>query len=366
MLLVIELSNNYDVQKKNYKEILSSIKPTPLAQLNHINRDLFAKLEYLNPSGSLKWRASVYMVAKAMERGMLNGSETIIEPTSGQTGLALAELGRILGYPVEVVVSYLVSDETKKTLREMGTILHEVTDDLCPRIFIDKKTGEMKKVENEESDPNLIRATRTDQAIGLVNSIIASAENRRKKGLDAKKYFRPDQYGNQDNVLAHYETTGPETWKQTNGGLDFFSAGIGTGGTITGVGKYLKEKNPDIKIIGVTPSEEKHVIQGLRNIKVSMIPRILDMDIVDEWIEVSNKDTLDMVRRIGREENLYVGPSSGAVLHAADKYQEEQGGKGVVIFGDSGERYRKLYLSHNVFTPDEIDHLEKVLYDPLQ
>jgi cysteine synthase B len=173
------------------------------------------------------------------------------------------------------------------------------------------------------------------------------------------KYFLPNQYENEANLLAHYHSTGPEIWNQTKETITHFFTGVGTGGTLTGVGLYLKQKNPDVKIFAVTPKDVQHRIQGLRNFKVSRKPRILEEGIrkaeekgiilVDEWVEVSDGDAFSMVKRLFEEEELFVGPSSGAVAHAAFQVAQKEKGVGVMIFADDGTKYKSVYAERKLF-----------------
>lgn len=282
---------------------MRKLSPNPRAPI-------YAKLEWYNPWGSLKDRPAMWMIMEAERRGELKrGDKVIIEPTSGNTGIALAGVAKYLGYEVQVVVPRRASDETKRTLQELGAEIKEADDDLCPRV-----------------------GPGTDQAISLAQAFVKSYNG---------KYFMPNQYENMDNIKAHYMTTGPEIWSQTLGRVTHFVTGVGTGGTISGVGRYLKEKNPKIKIIGVQP-QRNHNIQGLRNLKESMVPKILEgnMHLVDEWITVSDRDAFETTERIYREEGLPVGPSSGATLYAAWQVAGHlDEGLMVTVFADGRERH---------------------------
>ena len=253
----------------------------------------------------------------------------IIEPTSGNTGIALAGIGKALNYEVEVIVPVAISQETKDLILALGAKIVETPDDLCPRV-----------------------GKGTDQAISMAQAMIKSHPD---------KYFMPNQYENESNYLAHYETTGPEIWNQTHGKITHFIAGIGTGGTITGVGTYLKEGNSKIKIIAVEP-EKGHHLQGLRNLEESSMPKLLEKraDIVDEWIRVSDNDAFETVRQIALKEKMLVGPSSGATMYAAMQIsKKEKYGLGVVIFGDSGKKYHSLYKTK--FSSNELKRFQKLL-----
>jgi len=258
----------------------------------------------------VKDRAAMWMMAEAERRGEIRrGDKVIIEPTSGNTGIALAGVARYLGYEVRVVVPARASEETKLALREFGADVLEVDDDLCPRV-----------------------GKGTDQAISLAQAFVKSHRG---------KYFMPNQYENADNVKAHYQGTGPEIWRQSQGRITHFVAGVGTGGTIVGVGKYLKEKNPNIRVIGVQP-QPGHNIQGLRNLEESMVPTILEkhLDLVDDWVTVSDRDAFETCDRLAEVEGIPGGPSSGAALFASWQVLEElEKGWVVTVFADSRERH---------------------------
>ncbi len=252
------------------------------------------------------------MIEKAERLGNLKKGQTIIiEPTSGNTGIALSGIAKTKGYKVEVVVSTNVSKETKNILKSFGANIWEADDDLCPRV-----------------------GKGTDQAISLAKGIVQSYKG---------KYFMPNQYENTGNIQAHYCTTGPEIWKQTAGKITHFIAGIGTGGTIVGVGKYLKEKKHRIKIIAVEP-EPRHHIQGLRNLKESDIPKILEdnLDIIDDWITVTDEDAFQQASSL--QNRVAVGPSSGATFFGSLKIASEiNKGHIVTIFADKRDRYETVF-----------------------
>jgi cysteine synthase B len=245
-------------------DIVSQIGNTPLVELNSFGTSsikLFAKLEWYNPFGSVKDRAAYWMVKDAERKGMLKKDKSIIiEPTSGNTGIALAGISQALGYKVEIVIPDKVSDETKKILRRLGATVHETSDDLCPRV-----------------------GAGTDQSIALAIAIS-------KPRPDI--YYMPNQYENDANFLAHYESTGPEIWEQTNGEVTHFLTGCGTGGTITGTATFLKEKNDNIKIIAIQ-AQKNHLLQGLRNFEESAMPELFlrRQKIVDEWLTATNEES---------------------------------------------------------------------------
>jgi len=324
-------------------DVIERIGHTPLVELNSFSTKsvrLYAKLEWHNPFGSVKDRAAFWMIKDAEKKGMLKKDKTIIiEPTSGNTGIALAGIAAALGYKVEIVIPEKVSGETKNILRHLGATLHETSDDLCPRV-----------------------GSGTDQSIALAKAIS-------KPRPDI--YFMPNQYENDANFLAHYESTGPEIWKQTNGMVTHFLTGCGTGGTITGTAKFLKEKNRDIRVIAIQ-AQKNHLLQGLRNFEESSMPDLFKRreDVVDEWITATNKDSFDAVRQLIEKENMLVGPSSGSVMismvQAAQKLDR---GVLVGIFADDGRKFRSLYIKENILSEQEFDkalnnakHKSKVAY----
>jgi cysteine synthase B len=264
------------------------------------------------------------MVREAERKGMLKRDKSIIiEPTSGNTGIALAGISRALGYKVEIVIPDKVSDETKKILRRLGATVHETSDDLCPRV-----------------------GAGTDQSIALAKAIS-------KPRPDI--YYMPNQYENDANFLAHYESTGPEIWKQTDGELTHFLTGCGTGGTITGIATFLKEKNEKIKIIAIQ-AQKNHLLQGMRNFEESAMPDLFlrRQKIVDEWLTATNEESFRLVKELAVRERLLVGPSSGSVMASMVKVAEKlKRGNLVGIFADDGTKFKSLYDQQGVFTDTE-------------
>jgi cysteine synthase B len=289
---------------------------------------MYAKLEWYNPFGSLKDRAALWMIRAAQRSGRLSRSgSTIIEPTSGNTGIALAGISRLLGYRVQAVVPEKVSGETKAILTHLGAELMETGDDLCPRV-----------------------GKGTDQSIALAKAIV--------KGHPSQ-YYMPNQYENEANFLAHYEGTGPEIWRTTEGKLTHFFAGIGTGGTITGAALHFKETSPRVRVYAVE-AEKNHHLQGLRNLEESAMPKVLERhaEVVDEWIRVSDHEAFEGVKELARDQNLLVGPSSGAVYAAAKRVADGlTRGKCVLVFGDDGRKFMSLYAKFKVFEPAEFRRL---------
>ena len=308
-------------------EIVQRIGNTPLYELSSYsnqNIKFYAKLEWHNPFGSVKDRAAYWMIKDAEKKGSLvKNKSIIIEPTSGNTGIALAGIASSMGYKVEIVIPEKVSEETKGILRNLGAVLHETSDDLCPRV-----------------------GAGTDQSIALATAIA-------KPRSDV--YYMPNQYENDSNFLAHYESTGPEIWEQTNGKVTHFFTGCGTGGTITGTGTFLKEKNKDIKVIAIQ-AQQNHLLQGLRNFEESSMPNLFKRReaIVDKWMTATNKESFNEVKHLLRKEGLFVGPSSGSVMSSMLKFSKEID-KGVIvgIFADDGRKFRSLYKEQNVLVESD-------------
>jgi S-sulfo-L-cysteine synthase (O-acetyl-L-serine-dependent) len=316
-------------------EILQRIGNTPLYELSSYSNEnikFYAKLEWYNPFGSVKDRAAYWMIKDAEKKGSLvKNKSIIIEPTSGNTGIALAGIASSMGYKVEIVIPEKVSEETKGILRNLGAVLHETSDDLCPRV-----------------------GAGTDQSIALATAIA-------KPRSDV--YYMPNQYENDSNFLAHYESTGPEIWEQTNGKVTHFFTGCGTGGTITGTGTFLKEKNKDIKVIAIQ-AQQNHLLQGLRNFEESSMPNLFKRReaIVDQWMTATNKESFNEVKHLLRKEGLFVGPSSGSVMSSMLKFSKEID-KGIIvgIFADDGRKFRSLYKEQNVLVEsDYVTALEKL------
>ena len=308
-------------------EILNRIGNTPLLKLESLSNGkvtTFAKLEGHNPFGSLKDRAAYWMIKAAEEKGIIKRGKTIIiEPTSGNTGIALTGIANILGYKVEIVIPEKASSETKKIIQSLGAKIFETTDDLCPKV-----------------------GAGTDQSIALATSIAASRPD---------TYFSPNQYANEANFMGHYKGTGPEIWKQTEGKITHFFTGVGTGGTVTGVSTFLKEKNPDIKIIACEP-QKNHLIQGLRNFEESAKPDLFlkREHVVDDWITVTNAQAFGVLKEIFEKEKMLLSPSSALVYYAMKNYGVKEGNQ-VGIFGDDGRKYKSIYTEQKVLTEEEFD-----------
>jgi cysteine synthase B len=290
------------------ESILDLIGNTPLLEIQKISAGLspqvkiYAKLEGMNPGGSVKDRPAWRMVQEGLRSGQLRPGKTILDSTSGNTGIALAMIGSVLGYPVELVMPSNVSIERKQIIGAYGA---KVT----------------------YSDP-------------MEGSDGAIRECRKILGATPEKYFKPDQYFNPMNPQAHYENTGPEIYRQTDGAVTHFVAGIGTGGTVMGTGRYLKEVNPKIKIIAVEPDDALHGLEGLKHMASSIVPGIYHEEKLDDKIPVSTEDAYSMVYRLSQEEGVLVGQSSGAALYAAIKVARRlRSGTIVTIFPDFGDKY---------------------------
>ena len=293
-----------------YKNILQAIGHTPLIRINRLNPnpgvEIFAKVEGFEPSGSIKDRIALKMIEQAENEGNLTKDKTIIEATSGNTGISLAMIGAIKGYKVVIVMSEAVSPERRKIIKAFG--------------------GEVILTPAQEG---------TDGAIRKVKELLRK---------EPEKYFTTDQFSNKYNKLAHYRTTAQEIWEQTGGEIDYFVSAIGTSGTIMGIGKALKENKPSIIIVCAHP-EKGHYIQGLKNLEEAIIPSIYDPDLIDIKIDVATEKAFEMAREIIRKEGIFVGMSSGAAMLAAvETAKRIEKGTIVVIFPDRGEKYLSTEL----------------------
>jgi cysteine synthase B len=293
--------------------VLDLIGNTPLLEIRKIAEGLpagvrvFAKLEGFNPGGSVKDRPALRMIQEGIRTGKLTAGKVILDSTSGNTGIGLALIGKVLGYPVELVIPANVSIERKQIIQAYGA---KIT-------FSDALEG-------------------SDGAIRLSREIL-------KANLD--RYFKPDQYFNPMNPQAHYETTGPEVYRQTDGKITHFVAGIGTGGTIMGMGRYLKEVKPDIQVIAVEPDDALHGLEGLKHMASSIVPGIYHEEQLDEKIPVSTEDAYAMVYRLSQEEGVLVGQSSGAAMFATLKIARRlHSGILVTVFPDFGDKYLSTSL----------------------
>jgi cysteine synthase len=292
------------------RNIIDLIGNTPMVQINYLNPnpnvEMYVKLEKYNPGGSVKDRIAKYMIEQAEKNGQLTKDKIVIEPTSGNTGIGLALVCRAKGYDLLLIMPETMTLERRQILIALGA-----------KIVLSEGTKGM------------------DGAEDLANSIIRQ---------NPEKYFMPNQFANPANVLAHYETTAEEIWRDTKGSITHFVAGLGTTGTIMGVSKRLKEHNPDIKVIGAQP-DPKTPIQGLKNLQTQYIPAIWKKEYVDEIIEVNARDAEETSRLLTLQEGIFVGPSSGAMFHIAlKKAREIEKGVIVVMAPDGGEKYLSTSL----------------------
>ncbi len=294
--------------------VLAAIGNTPLVLLVNLNGNpgvkIFAKMEGNNPGGSVKDRPAYYMITMAEKSGELTPDKTIIEPTSGNTGIALAMIGAAKGYKVKLYMPECVSIERQLVLQAYGA---EV-------VLTPDKEG-------------------VDGAIRQAHQALKA---------DPDKYFMPNQFDNENNLLAHYETTGPEIFNQVEGKVDVFVATMGTTGTLIGTGRYLKEKIPGVRIVGVEPTLG-HAIQGLKNMKESVVPKIYDSGAFDEKINVEDGDAFETARLLAVGEGLFVGMSSGAAVAGAMSVAAKmKNGNIVTVLPDRGDRYLSTTLFRSI------------------
>lgn len=300
---------------KIYESALELIGKTPLVEAKHIEKEeklearLLIKIEYFNPSGSVKDRAALWMVEDAEKQGLLKGGSTIIEPTSGNTGIGLAAIAAVKGYKIILTMPETMSVERRNILKAYGAEI----------VLTEGKKGMAGAIEKAQE---------------LAKEIPGS--------------FIPGQFENRANAMSHIESTGPEIWEDTDGEVDIFVAGIGTGGTITGVGEYLKSKNPDIHIVGVEPAASPVLSggtagpHGIQGIGAGFVPKVLNTEVYDEVIRVENEQAYAASRYLTKAEGILTGISSGASLHAAlllAKRPENKGKTIVALLPDSGDRY---------------------------
>ncbi len=292
------------------KNILELIGNTPMVQINQLNKnsniEIYVKMEKFNIGGSVKDRIAKYMIEQAEKNGQLNKDKIVIEPTSGNTGIGLAIVCRVKGYNLFLVMPENMTMERRQILNAIGA-----------------------KIILSEGDKGM------DGAEDLARKIVSQ---------NPDTYFMPNQFANQANVLAHYETTAEEIWKDTKGRITHFVAGIGTTGTLMGVSKRLKEYNPNIQIIAVQPENDTS-IQGLKNLETQYVPSIWKKERVDEIHKVQAKEAEEAARLLALQEGIFVGPSSGAIFHIALKKASEID-KGVIvsIAPDGGEKYLSTTL----------------------
>lgn len=296
-----------------YRSASELVGNTPLLELTAIERQkglsarVLAKLEFLNPAGSVKDRVALEMVKDAEKKGLLREGSVIIEPTSGNTGIGLACVAAARGYRTVIVMPDSMSVERQTLMRAYGA-----------------------------------EVVLTPGALGMQGAI----DKAQSLAREIPGSFIPDQFGNSANVAAHYKTTGPEIWQDTEGSVDFFVAGVGTGGTITGVGEYLKEQNPKVQVVAVEPAGSPLLSggqagpHGLQGIGANFVPKVLNQKIYDRVVPVTEEQAYAATRLLGRIEGILVGISAGAALHTALLLAEENPGKTVVVLlPDTGDRY---------------------------
>jgi cysteine synthase len=304
-----------------YEDILQTLpnpdNPTPMVRVNRLNPCadflLYAKLEWVNPFGSVKDRAAAYLIRDLERRGAVTALRGVVEPTSGNTGISLAAICAALGYRMRAVVPNRVPLEKKILLRIAGAELDVVNDDVCPSPGMG------------EGSINLARTYARAQA---------------------DRYVMPNQYENEENVRAHYETTGPEIWRQTEGRLTHLFLSLGTCGTVTGCSRYLKERSPNVRVIAVQPSEG-HDVPGLRNVSQLEVSKLYDPSIIDEILEIDYALAYSRALDLSRTEGLLAGPSSGLIFEGARRVIErDRTGFGVMIFPDNVFKYVSSMVKH--------------------
>lgn len=302
--------NAHRATKPLGKNLVDLVGNTPLLRLDSLNAEFsnvefYAKAEWANPGGSVKDRAAIFMIRDGERTGALRPGKTILDATSGNTGIALAMMGAALGYSVTLCIPASASLERLATLRALGA--------------------------------NVILTPGEDGSDGAIHRARGIAKE------NPSKYFYTDQYSNPANPRAHYETTAPEIWTQTNGAVTHFVAGLGTSGTFVGVTRRLKELNPAIRAISVQPDDPFHGLEGLKHMATAMVPAIYDPSLADANLAVRTEDAFAMVRKLARENGLLVGVSSGAAVFACSKISQsldrDQKAVIVTIFPDSGDRY---------------------------
>jgi cysteine synthase len=300
-----------------FEMLPSEQNPSPMVRINRLNPAptfaLYAKLEWTNPFGSVKDRAAWAMLLDLERRGELGGQRGIVEPTSGNTGISLAAMCRARGHPMRAVVPNRVPLEKKVLLKIAGAQLDVVNDDVCP-------------------------------SPGMGEGSINLAKTHAKASRD--KYVMPNQYENEHNVEAHYRTTGPEIWRQTEGKVTHLFLSLGTCGTVTGTARFLREKNPEVKVIAVQPTEG-HDVPGLRNVSQLAVSKLFDPSLIDDLLEIDYELAYLRALDLCREEGLLAGPSSGLIYEGARRIVErDRAGLGVMIFPDNIFKYVSNMVKH--------------------
>lgn len=291
-----------DSRLKRYRSLAEMIgdadNPTPIVELRSIapeGVEFFAKLEWMNPFGSVKDRTALGLLGGMEERGELAG-KTVLEPTSGNTGIALAAIARLMGHPMVATVPHNMPAEKTVLLRALGaTVIPTPVG----------ATGDRHPM---------------DAAIDIAEQMVAASDD----------YAMPNQYDNPDNPKAHYDTTGPEVWNQTDGRVRYFFAGLGTCGTISGAGRYLKERDPSVKVIAIEPVPG-HKISGLKNLEETEVPDVLDRSVIDEVVYVNDAETLAMSRRLHADEVLFAGSSTAAIIAGAERWLADNDATGIAV-----------------------------------
>src|SRR5262245_4240685 len=308
-------------QTRVYNDVFEMLpneeNPSPMVQINRLNPSpdfrLFAKLEWMNPFGSVKDRAAWQMLRDLEERGQVGNGRGLVEPTSGNTGISLAAMARARGYPMRAVVPNKVPLEKKVLLKIAGAELDVVNDELCP-------------------------------APGLGDGSINLAKSHAK--AQRQRYVLPNQYENEMNVQAHFLTTGPEIWRQTEGKITHLFVSLGTCGTVTGTGRFLRSKKPDVKIIAVQPTEG-HDVPGLRNVSQLEVSKLFDPSLIDEILEIDYELAYTRALELCQTEGLLAGPSSGLIYEGARRVIErDRAGLGVMIFPDNVFKYTSNMVKH--------------------
>ncbi len=311
------MDNKARVYENIFEMMPSEENPTPLVRINRLNSQagfpLYAKLEWMNPFGSVKDRAAWALLRDLEERGELRNGRGLVEPTSGNTGISLAAMARAHGYRLLAIVPNKVPHEKKVMLKIAGADLEIVSDELCP-------------------------------APGLGDGSINLAKTHAK--ASAHRYVMPNQYENEKNVEVHFKTTGPEIWTQTQGRITHLFTSLGTCGTVTGVGRFLREKNPKIKIIAVQPTEG-HDVPGLRNVRQLEVSKLFDPSLIDDILEVDFNLAYTRALELCQNEGLFAGPSSGLILEGALQVAaRDRSGFGVMIFPDNIFKYTSNMVKH--------------------